>query len=67
MKLFIEDDSFLTEENKNFINNIVLDNNFPYYIQKGSLKSDNKYILYHTYPFLIRLLLILFDIAESNK
>lgn len=48
MKLFIEDDYFLTEENKNFINNIVLSNNFPYYIQKGSLKSDNKYILYHT-------------------
>jgi hypothetical protein len=47
MNFFIKDDSFLTEENKNFINNIVLGDNFPYYISNHSIKDDNKYFLYH--------------------
>jgi len=47
MKPFIEDDSFLTEENKNFINNVVLNNNFPYYMYNHSVNEDNKYFLSH--------------------
>jgi hypothetical protein len=47
MSFFIKDDSFLTEENKNFIDNIVLGDNFPYYICNHSIEGDNKYFLYH--------------------
>ena len=47
MNFFIKDDSFLTEENKNFIDNIVLGDNFPYYMCNHSIKGDNKYLLYH--------------------
>ena len=47
MNLFVEDDSFLTEENKSFINNVVLNNNFPYYIEPHGVGKDNKYFLCH--------------------
>ena len=47
MSFFIKDSSFLTEKNKNFINNIVLGDNFPYYICNHSVKGDNKYFLCH--------------------
>ena len=47
MSFFIKDNSFLTEENKNFINNVVLNNDFPYYMYDHSVGEDNKYFLCH--------------------
>ena len=41
----IQDDDFLTQEQKYFIDNIVLSANFPYYLNKSSVGNDgNKYL-----------------------
>ena len=44
---FKESKNFLTEENKKFIEETVLSNNFPFYLYKGSTKDQEDSIFMH--------------------
>tara|TARA_R100001015_G_C4632446_1_gene195997 strand:- start:2693 stop:3226 length:534 start_codon:yes stop_codon:yes gene_type:complete len=43
----IVDDNFLSDENKKYINEFVLANNYPYYITNNSIGNDNHEFLAH--------------------
>lgn len=46
MKL-IEDKDFITEEQKTFIDEIILSSNFPYYLNSTTVETDNNTFLNH--------------------
>ena len=43
----IEDNNFLSKKSKNFINEVVLGNNFPFYLQKECTDNDENKFLSH--------------------
>ena len=43
----IIDDNFLSEENKKYIDEVILNDNFPYYISNNSVGEDNHKFLTH--------------------
>lgn len=43
----IEDKDFLTQEQKNFIENILLSNNFPFYINYSAVEGDGNKFFSH--------------------
>jgi hypothetical protein len=47
MNNFIEDDNFLKEHQKDFINNVVLSSNFPYFYYPFSVNGDGNSHLTH--------------------
>ena len=43
----IEDSDFLNSKSKDFINEVILGNNFPYYLQKDCIEGDENKFLSH--------------------
>ena len=41
MMLYLEDENFLSQKDKDFINNVILGNNFPFYYQTHSTKQGD--------------------------